>query len=69
MAPTPWSITDEDRLRKLAHSGMGMAGIALQFGRNKSAVRVRAEKLNIRIARQQNPMQVGKRPKGTTTRI
>ena len=56
MAPIPWSIDDDKRLRESARSGMGMVEIALHSSRTKSAVRARADKLSIAIARQENPM-------------
>jgi hypothetical protein len=66
MKSIPWSPDDDERLRKLAFSGASMAEIARQMQRTKSAVRTRALKLKIAIAREENPMQKGKRaaPRG-----
>jgi hypothetical protein len=41
----------------LASSGMSLAAIAAQMERTKSAIRTRAAKLKIAIARDRNPMQ------------
>jgi hypothetical protein len=41
----------------MALAGLSLAAIAAQLKRGKSAVRVRAEKLKIAIARDRNPMQ------------
>ena len=60
MAFVPWSEEEDEQLRKLAKSGIGMAEIALMMQRTKSSVRVRASKLEIAIARQENPMQKGR---------
>ncbi len=62
----PWSPDEDEQLRKLALSGASMAEIAQQMQRTKSSVRTRASKLKIAIARQENPMQKGKRaaPRG-----
>ena len=62
----PWSPDEDERLRKLALSGASMAEIAQQMQRTKSSVRTRALKLKIAIAREENPMQKGKRaaPRG-----
>jgi hypothetical protein len=57
----PWSPDEDEQLRKLALSGASMAEIAKQMQRTKSSVRTRALKMNIAIARQENPMQKGKR--------
>ena len=57
MSGRPWSPEEDDRLRKLALAGLSLAAIAEQLKRGKSAVRVRAEKLKIAIARDRNPMQ------------
>ena len=60
MAPIPWTSDDDDRLRELARSGIGMDEIAAHMNRTKWAVRGRAEKLKIPIARQENAMQRGR---------
>jgi hypothetical protein len=57
MSGRPWSPEEDDRLRKLALAGLSLAAISEQLKRGKSAVRVRAEKLKIAIARDRNPMQ------------
>ena len=57
MSGRPWSPEEDFRLRKLALAGLSLAAIAEQLKRSKSAVRVRAEKLKIAIARDRNPMQ------------
>jgi hypothetical protein len=57
MSGSPWSPEEDDRLRKLALSGLNLAAIAEQMKRSKSAIRVRAEKLKVAIARDRNPMQ------------
>ena len=56
MSGSPWSPEEDDRLRKLALSGLSLAAIAEQMKRSKSAIRVRAEKLKVAIARDRNPM-------------
>jgi hypothetical protein len=61
-----WSKDDDKRLRELAMSGIGMVEIADCLQRTKSSVRVRAAKLNIAIARQENPMQKGRLQKGAS---
>jgi hypothetical protein len=68
MPPIPWSDAEDVRLRKLARSGIGIVEIAAHLGRTKSAIRARVEKLNIAVARQQNPMQLGKLSKGATSK-
>lgn len=60
MVFVPWSEEEDEQLRKLAKSGIGMAEIAQTMHRTKSSVRVRASKLGIAIARQENPMQKGR---------
>ena len=57
----PWSQKQDEQLRVLASSGMSMAAIAKQMKRTKSAIRTRAAKLKIAIARDRNPMQRGPR--------
>jgi hypothetical protein len=61
MAFIQWSPDEDEQLRKLALSGASMAEIAKQMQRTKSSVRTRALKMNIAIAREENPMQKGKR--------
>lgn len=53
---TAWSDEDDERLRKLAISGLSLAEIAAQMERSKSSVRARALKMNVAIARDRNPM-------------
>jgi hypothetical protein len=60
MAFVPWSEEEDEQFRKLAKSGIGMAEIAQMMQRTKSSVRVRALKLEIAIARQENPMRKGR---------
>jgi hypothetical protein len=60
MTFVPWSPANDEELRKLALSGASLAEIAEKVQRSKSAVRTRASKLNIAIARDRNPMQQGK---------
>jgi hypothetical protein len=55
-----WSDEEDEQLRQLARSGFGMVEIANLMQRTKSSVRVRALKLNIAIARQENPMRRGR---------
>jgi hypothetical protein len=57
MKSTPWSSDEDERLRKLARSGLSLVEIADEVGRSKSAVYARAVKLNIAIARDRNPMR------------
>jgi hypothetical protein len=52
-----WSPAEDERLRKLALSGLSLAEIAGQMERSKSSVRARALKMNIAIAYDRNPMQ------------
>jgi hypothetical protein len=59
MAPIPWTIGDDNRLRELARSGISMIEIAARMNRTKWAIRGRAEKLKIAIAPQENAMQRG----------
>ena len=55
-----WSDEEDEQLKKLARSGFGMVEIAELMQRTKSSVRARALKLNIAIARQENPMRRGR---------
>jgi hypothetical protein len=57
MKSVPWSSEEDNRLRKLAISGLSLVDIAAQMGRNKSSVRARALKMKVAIARDRNPMQ------------
>jgi hypothetical protein len=52
-----WSQDDDERLRQLALSGLSLAAVADEMERSKSAVRFRALKLKIAIARDRNAMQ------------
>ena len=52
-----WSPEEDERLRKIARSGLSLVEIADELGRSKPAVYARAVKLNIVIARDRNPMQ------------
>jgi hypothetical protein len=53
----PWSAAEDERLRKLALSGLSLLEIAARMERTKSSVRARTLKMNIAIARDRNPMQ------------
>jgi hypothetical protein len=64
MSGDPWSQEEDDRLQKLALSGLSLAEIAAQMGRGKSSVRTRALKMNVAIARDRNPMQKAQKPSG-----
>jgi len=55
-----WSNEEDEQLKKLARSGFGMVEITESMRRTKSSVRARALKLNIAIARQENPMRRGR---------
>jgi hypothetical protein len=57
MKSIPWSPEEDERLRKLALSGLSMAEIAHELRRNRSSVNTRAAKLKIMMARDRNPMQ------------
>jgi hypothetical protein len=56
----PWTKEQDEKLRSLAMSGLGMSEIAERMQRSKSSVRVRSANLKIAIAREENPMQRGK---------
>ena len=60
MTSDTWTAEDDATLRKLALSGIGMSEIAERMSRTKSKVRTRAARLQIAIARSENPMQRGK---------
>jgi hypothetical protein len=45
----PWTITDDDLLRKMATSGESPAAIALRLKRTEDAVRSRAFRLRISL--------------------
>jgi adenine C2-methylase RlmN of 23S rRNA A2503 and tRNA A37 len=57
MRAVAWSSAEDDRLRELAMRGLSEGEIAEQIQRNKSAVRARASKINVKIARDRNSMQ------------
>jgi hypothetical protein len=61
MTFVPWSPAEDERLRKLALSGLSLAEIARQMERSKSSVRSRALKIKV-AARDRNPMQKTLRP-------
>ncbi|MBR1149060.1 hypothetical protein [Bradyrhizobium sp. JYMT SZCCT0428] len=46
----PWSKEEDQRLRDLAHSGLGSEDIATRMKRSRSAIRANAERLDITIA-------------------
>jgi hypothetical protein len=52
-----WSHDDDECLRQLALSGLSLAAVAAEMERSKSAIRFRALKLKIAIARDRNAMQ------------
>ena len=52
----PWSSDEDQRLRELAQSGLGLPEIAREMNRSKSAVRRNALKLQIAIASSPNGM-------------
>jgi len=56
MTGVPWSIADDELLRKLARSGASLAEIAIQMKRGKSSIRSRAFKMKVTIARERNGM-------------
>lgn len=60
----PWSTNDDQRLGKLAQSGLSFAEIARQMNRSRSVIRNHAEKLKIAVAKGQagKPMIVKGRP-------
>jgi DNA-directed RNA polymerase specialized sigma24 family protein len=62
MTFVPWSPAEDERLRKLALSGLSLTEIARQMERSKSSVRSRALKIKVAIARDRNPMQKTLRP-------
>jgi hypothetical protein len=68
MTFVPWSPEEDDRLRKLALSGLSLAEIAAQMERGKSSVRTRALKMNIAIARDRNSMQQPQKPSAGLSR-
>ena len=63
-----WTSAEEERLRKLAISGITIGEIAAAMGRTSAAIRYRAIKMNIAIASARHPMQrrlgLGLRVKG-----
>jgi hypothetical protein len=58
MKSTPWSPEDDERLRKLARSGLSVTEIAYEIGRNRTSVSRRAAKLKIVMARDRKPSPV-----------
>jgi hypothetical protein len=55
MKSIPWSLEDDERLRKLALSGLSVTEIAHELRRNRSSVHTRAAKLKIVMARDRKP--------------
>jgi hypothetical protein len=47
MSDEPWSIADDELLRKLARAGTSMAEIAIQMNRNKSSIRSRTSTIKV----------------------
>jgi hypothetical protein len=68
MTFVPWSPEEDDRLRKLALSGLSLAEIEAQMERGKSSVRTRALKMNIAIARDRNSMHQPQKPSSGLSR-
>jgi hypothetical protein len=64
MTFVPWSPAEDERLRKLALSGLSLLEIATRMERSKSSIRARALKMNIAIARDRNTMKKALRPSG-----
>jgi len=56
MSGVPWSIADDELLRKLARSGASLTEIAIQMKRGRSSVRSRASKMEVVVARERNGM-------------
>jgi hypothetical protein len=55
MSGAPWNTTETVRLRLLAFAGLNLSEIATKMERSKTGVHVRAEKLNIAIAKSPHP--------------
>jgi hypothetical protein len=58
--PQPWTHEDEVRLRTLAAAGRSAATIAERLKRTEAAIRYKARKLNINLAR----VTIGRQAKG-----
>jgi C4-dicarboxylate-specific signal transduction histidine kinase len=57
----PWTSHEDVVLQRLAAVGKYAAGIAVEMNRSESAIRSRAKKLNIALARaQRGPKATGK---------
>jgi hypothetical protein len=50
----PWTPEEDERLRSLALSGMGVTEMSEQMNRSKKAVRNRAARLKITVAKARN---------------
>jgi hypothetical protein len=61
MSAALWTTEDDERLRSLAQSGIGLSEISRRMKRAKYSVRSRASKLDIPIARDRIVMQPSKR--------
>jgi hypothetical protein len=57
MSGAPWNTTETARLRLLAFAGLDLSEIATKMERSKTGVHVRAENLNIAIAKSPHPKQ------------
>jgi hypothetical protein len=57
MSGAPWNTTETARLQLLAFAGLNLSEIANKMERSKTGVHVRAEKLNIAIAKSPHPKQ------------
>jgi hypothetical protein len=58
VATPPWTPADDEILRRMARSGESVAAMAKQLNRSEEAIRRRADRLNVLIARPK-----GARPK------
>ena len=56
MSRLPWSPAEDERLRKLALSGLSLQEIAAHMERNPASIRSRTRTLNVAVARGQNGM-------------
>lgn len=52
----PWSTDDDQRVRDLARSGLGLGDIAIQMNRSVSVIHRHAKMLNITIASDRSGM-------------
>jgi hypothetical protein len=47
LPPRPWTQADDDKLRKLALTGLSLRAIAIRLNRTETAVRSRAKQLQV----------------------